>query len=206
VGQFYIAGDISTSQHIAERLGHSEAMYEIEKKYAEGTATNAEVAALDGLYYKGFTKADISKMLDDIPVIGDIAQTIDWLRDNGIPSVVCTLAWKFVGEVFAERYGFIASSGPTLKVDKNGAFTGEVESDFSEYDKPLFVSRLCNALDISMSEVFHIGDSRSDIPLFRVVGFSVALNANQQAKENAKTALETESLLDVIHVIPGLKY
>ena len=196
---------VSTGQHLAEKLGHAEAMCKIERKYAEGMATNADVAALDGQYYKGFTKADISKMLDDIPVIKDIAPTVDWLRKNGIPSVVCTLAWKFVGEVFAEKYGFIASSGPTLKIDRNGAFTGEVESDFTEYDKPVFVSSLCHTLEICMSEVFHIGDSRSDIPLFGAVGFSVALNANQQAKENAKIPLETDSLLDVLHVIPGLK-
>lgn len=195
----------STGQHIAETLGHADAMCEIERKYADGLATNADVAALDGQYYKGLTKADIARLLDDIPVIDDIAQTVDWLKDNGISSVVCTLAWKFVGEVFAERYGFIACSGPTLRTDQNGVFTGEVESDFTEHDKPVFVSSLCKDLGISMSEVFHIGDSRSDIPLFGAVGFSVALNANQQAKDTANTALETDSLFDVLHVIPGLK-
>lgn len=197
---------ISTGQHIAVKLGHAEAMCEIEKKYAEGIASNADVAALDGQYYRGLTKADISKMLDDVPVINDIAETVDWLREDGISSVVCTLAWKFVGEVFAERYGFIASSGPTLKVGQNGVFTGEVASDFTEYDKPVFVSSLCHTLEICMSEVFHVGDSRSDIPLFRAVGCSVALNANQQAKANAGIALETDSLLDVLRVIPGLKF
>lgn len=195
----------STGQHIAEKLGHAVAMSEIERKYVEGLATNADVAALDGQYYKGLTKADISKILDDIPVINDIARTVDWLKEKGISSVVCTIAWKFVGEVFAERYGFIASSGPTLKIDQNGVFTGEVGSDFTEHDKPVFVSSLCHNLQISISDVFHIGDSRSDIPLFGAVGFSVALNANQQAKEKANIALETDSLFDVLHVIPGLK-
>ncbi|MEA5075794.1 MAG: HAD-IB family phosphatase [Coriobacteriia bacterium] len=195
---------VSTGQHIAERLGHGAAMAEIERAYAAGTITNADVAAVDGRHYQGLTRASIASMLGDIPVIDGIAETVGWLQERGIPSVICTLAWRFVGEVFADRYGFIASSGPTLKVSQNGEFTGEVESDFTEADKPGFVSSLCRARGIHMSEVFHVGDSRSDLPLFDAVGFSVALNASPQAVKHAQVALETDSLLDVLRVIPGL--
>ncbi len=196
---------VSTGQHIAAHLGHGDAMAEIEKAYAAGTVTNVDVAAMDGRHYRGLTRADIASMLDDIPVIDDIAETVGWLKAHGIPSVICTLAWRFVGEIFADQYGFIASSGPSLRIDRGGGFTGEVESDFTEEDKPEFVGSLCGARGIHMSEVFHIGDSRSDIPLFNVVGYSVALNASPQAMENASVALETDSLLDVLRVIPGLK-
>jgi phosphoserine phosphatase len=195
---------VSTGQHVAARLGHLEAMREIEQRYAAGLATNADVAALDGQHYAGLTKADVSRLLDDIPVINDIAATVDRLNALGTPSVLCTLAWRFVGDVFAERYGFIASSGPTLGIDRDGRFTGEVASDFSEYDKPAFVGSLCQSRGIRLSEVFHVGDSRSDVPLFEAVGYSVALNASQQARDNASIALESDSLLDVLRVIPGL--
>lgn len=196
---------ISTGQHVAAKLGHGDAMSEIEKAYAAGAVTNADVAAMDGRHYRGLTRSDVSRMLDDIPVIDDIAETVGWLRAHGIPSVVCTLAWRFVGEVFAERYGFIASSGPTLRIDRDGKFTGEVESDFTEHDKPAFVGSLCSTLGIGMSEVFHVGDSRSDIQLFEAVGYSVALNASRQARETARVALEADSLLDVLGVVPGLR-
>jgi phosphoserine phosphatase len=162
----------STGQHIAEKMGYADAMHEFERRYAEGFVTNVDVAAFDGRHYKGLSPSDISKKLDDAPVINDIRKTVAWLESKGIPSVICTLAWKFVGEVFVDRYGFIASSGPTLKVDHRGSFTGAVESDFTEYDKPIFVEGICRSLGIDMSEVFHIGDSRSDIPLFEAVGFS----------------------------------
>ncbi len=195
---------VSTGQHIAQRLGHGDAMAAIERAYAAGTITNADVAAMDGRHYEGLLPSDVARMLDDIPVIDDIAQTVEWLQERGVPSVICTLAWRFVGEVFADRYGFIASSGPTLSIGVDGEFTGEVESDFTEEDKPGFVSSLCRDRGINMSEVFHVGDSRSDLPLFDAVGFSVALNACPQAVEHAHVALETDSLLDVLRVIPGL--
>lgn len=196
---------VSTGQHIAAHLGHGDAMAEIERAYAAGTVTNVDVAAMDGRHYRGLTRTDVAGILDDIPVIDDIAETVGWLSERGIPSAICTLAWQFVGEIFAERYGFVVSSGPTLGVDLSGRFTGEVESDFTESDKPGFVSSLCDAQGICMSEVFHVGDSRSDIPLFNAVGYSVALNASPQAVEHARASLETDSLLDVLQVIPGLK-
>jgi len=196
---------VSTGQHIAVKLGHAEAMSEIEAAYAAGTATNVDVAVMDGRHYRGLTPADVSGMLDDIPVIDDIAETVIWLREHGTPSLLCTLAWKFVGEVFAERYGFIASSGPTLKIGLDGTFTGEVESHFTEDDKLAFVDSFCSARGIRMSDVFHVGDSRSDVPLFGAVGYSVALNASRQAAESAHVALEADSLLGVLGVIPGLK-
>jgi phosphoserine phosphatase len=180
-------------------------MSEIENAYAAGAVTNADVAAMDARHYRGLTPAGVSAMLDDIPVIDDIVETVEWLSARGIPAVICTLAWKFVGEVFAERYGFVASSGPTLRLGPNGEFTGEVESDFTEYDKPAFIRSLCATLGVGMVEVFHIGDSRSDIPLFEAVGYSVALNASQQASEAASTTLQADSLLDILEVIPGLK-
>lgn len=194
----------STGQHLASRIGHADVMGELERRYLAGEISNVEVANTDGRYYAGFDKADIERMLQDIPVIRDIGKTVAWLRARGIPSVICTLAWQCVGQVFAERYGFIGSSGPVLTTDASGVFTGEVESQFTEHDKPLFVSQLCESLGIKMSQVFHVGDSVSDLPLFAAAGFSVALNAYYQAREVAQVALDTDSLFDVLTVVPQL--
>ncbi len=56
-----------------------------------------------------------------------------------------------------------------------------------------------------MSEVFHIGDSRFDKPLFNAVGFSVAFNGDSPVKSVASISIDSESLLDVLPLIPGLK-
>jgi phosphoserine phosphatase len=46
-----------------------------------------------------------------------------------------------------------------------------------------------------------IGDSRSDLPLFELVGFSVALNASPDARARASTSLDSSSLVDVLPLI-----
>jgi len=194
----------STGQHLASRIGHAKVMNELERRYLAGEISNIEVANIDGRYYAGFDQADIEQMLEDIPVIRDIGNTVGWLRDRGIPSVICTLAWQCVGQVFAERYGFMGCSGPILATSTSDVFTGEVEAHFTEHDKPVFVHRLCESLGIRMSEVFHVGDSVSDLPLFAAAGFSVAFNANRQAREAARVSLDSDSLLRVIEVVPQL--
>jgi phosphoserine phosphatase len=195
----------STGQHLAEKIGHAEQMEEIETLYRKGKVSNADVAALDGEYYKGYTATDIHHFLEDTPTIGHISETVTYLSSKGIPSLLCTLAWEFVAEFFALKYGFVGWSGPTLVTDQNGVFSGEVKSDFHETDKPPFVSDYCRKNSIKMGEVFHVGDSRSDIPLFNVVGFSVALNGDYSAISAASVSIESDSLMDILSLIPGLK-
>lgn len=98
---------VSTGQHIAAKLGHADAMSEIEAACAAGTATNADVAALDGRHYRGLTPSDVSGMLDDIPVIEDIAETVDWLRGHGTPSCLTSSMSAIQGRISrsSERSG-----------------------------------------------------------------------------------------------------
>ncbi len=113
------------------------------------------------------------------------------------------MTWSFAAQEFGRRYGFAAVSGTEIELDRDGIPTGAVKRHFDEWDKLEFVRSECNANDVDLSECIAIGDSRSDIPLFEAVGFSVALNATPQARESASVALDTEDLTDVLDVIPG---
>ncbi|TMI49076.1 hypothetical protein E6H22_03755, partial [Candidatus Bathyarchaeota archaeon] len=44
----------------------------------------------------------------------------------------------------------------------------------------------------------HVGDGSNDMPVFRVVGYSIALNTNlDKVKKTASYQMETDNLLDV---------
>ena len=195
----------STGQHLAEKIGHANEMADIEIQYKEGKVTNADVAALDGKYYRGYSVSDVHDFLNDIPTVSHIDETVSYLASKGIPSLICTLAWKFVAEYFAKRYGFVGWSGPDLESDLKGVFTGRVLSDFHETDKPVFVNEYCKRNNANLLEVFHVGDSRSDVPLFNEAGYSVAFNADASTKLAASISVDSESLMDILTVIPGVK-
>ncbi|HEY5344326.1 MAG TPA: HAD hydrolase family protein [Solirubrobacteraceae bacterium] len=67
-----------------------------------------------------------------------------------------------------------------------------VERDFHDAYLPI------SAAARSGLRVAAIGDSRSDVPLFRRVGMSIALNATPDARAVATYVINTEDLRDVL--------
>jgi phosphoserine phosphatase len=173
----------TTCKHLAEKLGHLEHMTQLESQYSSAT---------------------ISSHLDSIPVINGISAVVTTLAGLGIDSLICTVTWRFAAKIMATRYGFVGASGNEMRLDKHGALSGRVAKYFDEFDKRAFVRSYCAERQIPMSRVFAVGDSRSDIPLFGTVGFSVALNATTTAAAAASVAIQTNDLSDVLKLIPGL--
>jgi phosphoserine phosphatase len=190
----------SVSQHLADRFGHGMEMAELEKRYAAGEISNSVVASEQARSYRGVALPDVVAKLDDIPCIGGIDSTLSALRKRDIDLLLCTVTWTFAAEEFGRRHGFTAVSGTEIELD-DGIPTGAVKRHFDEWDKVEFVRTYCQANGIELSQCIAVGDSRSDVPLFREVGFSVALNATPQAREVASVVLDTDDLMDILDVI-----
>jgi phosphoserine phosphatase len=99
-----------------------------------------------------------------------------------------------------ERYGFAAVSGTEMEAI-DGVLSGTVARYFDEHDKVRFVEDWCAQNGFSMSQVAAVGDSRSDVPLFRRAGTSIALNATPDAREAATYTLDTDDLCDVLALL-----
>jgi phosphoserine phosphatase len=194
----------SVCLHLADKLGHFEYLKELEAQYVRGEIPNAQVADELAPYYEGLSLDAIEAHLADIPFIKGVSYALATLKDKGIESLICTVSWRFVAQMLAKRYGFVDATGCELPVDHNGMLTGRVSKQFDEFDKLEFVKRYCAERRIPLSQVFAVGDSRSDIPLFGAVGFSVALNATELAKSAASVAIESDDLSEVLEVVPGL--
>jgi hypothetical protein len=82
-----------------------------------------------------------------------------------------------------------------------GSFPATVSRYFDEHDKVRFVEDWCTQNGFSMSQVAAIGDSRSEVPLFRRAGTSIALNATPDAREAATHTLDTDDLCDVLALL-----
>lgn len=178
---------------------------DLERRYANSEISNRVVAEADGAYYAGQPVAAIAEILNDIPLIRGVAETVARLGELGIPSVLCTVTWRFAAEIIASRYGFISASGTEMGINWNAKLTGEVSRHFDEFDKLRFVEAYCREHGIPLSRVFAVGDSRSDVPLFGAVGFSIALNATPQAKAAASVSVASEDLTDILGLVPRLR-
>jgi len=194
----------SVCLHLAEKLGHLHQLAQLEARYTSGEISNAVVADGIGPYYAGLSLDAIATHLTDVPIIKGVPSALATLAHLGIASLICTVSWRFVAQILARRYGFVDATGCEMPVDEQGLLTGPVSKYFDEFDKADFVKVYCAERQIPLSQVFAVGDSRSDIPLFGAVGFSVALNATPAAKAAASVAIETDDLSEVLAVVPGL--
>lgn len=192
----------SVSQHLADRLGHGVLMAELERRYATGEISNSVVAEETARSYRGIPLPELVEKLGDIPCIEGIDSTLTTLRERGIECLLGTVTGSFAAEEFGRRHGFAAVSGTEIELDSVGIPTGEVKRHFDERDKLEFVAAYCKANHLDLADCIAVGDSRSDVPLFGAVGFSVALNATPQAREAASVAIDTEDLTDVLDLIP----
>lgn len=194
----------STCQHIADSFGHGDVLRELELNYAQGAISNRIVAETDARHYVGRRIEEIAEVMKTIPLIHGIDEAFSALRTQGLHLILATVTWRFAAKVVAERFKLDAWSGCVMGESASGILDGAVVTHFDEYDKRAFVEAYCAKHGIAMSEVVAVGDSRSDIPLFSAVGYSIALNATKSAREAASCTIDTEDLADVLKLIPGI--
>jgi phosphoserine phosphatase len=196
----------TSSHHLATVLGHAEELGSYEEAYAAGRVTNQEVSEFDARWYQGLPLEDMHRHLERVPVLDGIKETVAQLRAMGYRVVLGTIAWQFIAEWFRSRYGFDDECGTGLEVDGTGRFSGLVSAHFDELDKVAFVRAVAAEHGVAMGRCVAVGDGHSDVPLFRAVGASIALNATAEAREAATCCLTTADLRDVLPLIAALPH
>jgi phosphoserine phosphatase len=192
----------SISQFLADHLDHRDELIALEEAYANGEIANTDVAVRSAEAFAGHTLEWVAGVLDGLPCIDGIDATLAALRARGIQSLISTVTWRFAAEVLRARHAFAAASGTEMPHDDAGVLSGRVGRFFDEHDKRQFVEEYCAERGIPIERCIAIGDSRSDIPLFGAVGFSIALNATSAARAAASVAIDTDDLTDILALIP----
>lgn len=187
----------SSSQHLAAYLGHLEVLRRAEEDYAEGRVDNREVSVLDADGWRGHSQVDVTRFLCDLPLVAGIREVVAWCREQELAPYLATLAWEPVGLYLCDMFGFDGACGPALG-QQEGRYTGEVARHFDEFDKRDFALRIAGDLGMSLSACSAVGDSRSDLPLFAEVGFSVAFNASSAVEAAAAASVSGPDLRAVI--------
>jgi phosphoserine phosphatase len=185
---------------LAQWLGRGEEIAELERAFHAHEISNSVVADTSAAWFVGRHTADVWQVLADGPWIAGMAETLQTLGDAGTSLLLGTITWSFAAEMLRERHGFAAVSG-TEMVANDGVLSGVVSRYFDEYDKLRFVQEWCTKHGYSMSQVAAVGDSRSDVPLFREVGLSIALNATPDAQATATHCVDTDDLRDLLMLL-----
>jgi phosphoserine phosphatase len=189
---------------LAQWLGQTSAITELERAFHAHEISNSVVADTSAAWLTGRNIDEAWRVLMDGPWIDGMTETFQRLTAARVSLLLGTITWSFAGEMLRQRYGFAAASGTEMRAD-DGVLSGSVSRYFDEHDKVRFVEDWCAQNGYSMSQVAAIGDSRSDVPLFRRVGMSIALNATPDARAVATHVLDTENLRDVLALLQSAR-
>ena len=191
--------------HLGTCLGRVPALPDVETGLARRRLTDREVAEAFAPSYAGVRVSEAVAAMSSITALTDVESGVALLRQRGVETLIATVSWRFAAQTLAERWGFSGAHGAELEVDQeSGSFTGRVARHFAPDDKVSAVEAHCRRSGFGLDAVVAIGDGRSDLPLFRAAGFSVALNASRDARACADVSVDSTSFLTALRAVPAL--
>ena len=142
----------------------------------------------------GMKLTDVIAQVSKVPMMRNIRETVDKLLGLGLQVILCTDNPDFLCQYLVEQFGFRGFVSSKVAV-KNGVIIDDIEP---LPDKRLGIRKYCAWMSIPLSKTVHVGDGLNDVPVFRVVGYSIALNTSlEKVRRAASHQMETDDLLDV---------
>ena len=152
----------------------------------------------------GITISEIGRLFQDIPLIGGIQETIACLKANGIRSVIVSGGIDIAAQVIKNEFGFDDFEADELCTNPDGTLTGEGRLVVDLRDKGVNVRRFIEKYGTTAERTASIGNSFTDIPMFKNTGLSIAFNPTDHYTSEAAThTVVSDNLADVLDYILG---
>jgi phosphoserine phosphatase len=178
-----------------------EELERIEYRKNEGGNSWIEKDYLKAELIVGLELKDVEdKFADNIELIQNIAQVLAFLRERLIKSVLITAGPIQVANIVGKMFSFDGVYGSTYEVINN-KFTGRITTHLGNHGKLKCLEKFCMKNDLILKNCLAIGDSESDIAIFRKCGKSIAINYSDSLDGKASEHIITDDLSDVINVI-----
>ena len=177
---------------------------EMETSYAAGEISNEHITQETAERMRGQFVRRAEVALKRLMVVPDARAAVWCVNQRGIGTVVMTISFGFAARWIARELGAELSFGSELGIDELCRFTGSVDRHVEAEDKVAFLAEACAHWACHPHEAVAFGDGRSDLALFKEVGFSVAFNATDELRSVASTSFDGPSLRAGLAKVPGL--
>lgn len=188
---------VAAAEHLACYLGVEQEIGEAETAFHRGEMSTTAFTNATAKFLAGQDVTEIQSYIFTIPLVSGIKELVSQLKQCGLRVVVNTVGYRNILVPLVDHLGFDDVSGVLLEQD-DSLFTGNVVSYFPLEKKIKFAEDQANLVGGDLSSVIAVGDGISDIPLFSVVGGSIAFNANPKINMLATLATSGESC-DSLH-------
>ncbi len=192
--------DTTVCHFMAEGMGHLELIVEMEAAWHAYEIDNRTFSSRDAVNYRGVAVAEVEARLAGLPLIAGLDEVCRRLTAAGVLVKLASCSWSFAGRYLQHRFALHDHCG-TEMAEADGIFLGRVARLCSERDKAAHAVAFAHRHGIDIGDCIAVGDSRSDLPLFKVAGRAIALNARSDARAATDGHLDTDDLRDLLPLL-----
>jgi phosphoserine phosphatase len=184
---------------IHKLLGTVEAAIPNADQYYSGEISYVRWAELDVALWHGVPIRKIEDAIDqELVFISNVEVLMDQLHSYGLKTAIISSGLTVFADRVREILGMDVSKANELLTDDDGKICG-VKVHVAFDNKHHVLSQIAQKLNIPLKLCAAVGDSRNDIPMFQVAGFSIAFNpSNEDVAKAATTIIDGENALELL--------
>ncbi len=173
-----------------------------QNQFLAGEISYEEFCERDAQVWKGMRIDKLLEIVKAVPFHPGLDELITYLKQGGLKLSMISSGLSLLSNWFHERYGFDYSVSNDL-LHENRILTGKVKIQVYYDRKAQWVEKILKQFGVKPEEAIAIGDSKGDIDMFQIVGFSVAFNSScQDLDQIATVRVSSGNLADIIPRLP----
>jgi len=190
-------------EYIHKRLGKWHGFAEAyQSQFLAGKISYEEFCERDAQVWKGMKVEELLKIVETVPFHTGVDELIQYLKEKGLKLSMVSSGLSLLSNWVHKKYGFDYSVSNDL-LYANGVLTGKVKIQVYYDKKAEWVRRIMKKFEVRSEEVIAIGDSKGDIDMFQMVGFSIAFNSScPDLDQIASMCIQSQNLADIIPKLP----
>ncbi|MFX1562127.1 MAG: HAD family hydrolase [Promethearchaeota archaeon] len=184
---------------IHKLLGTLEAAKPYAELYHAGKIDYRKWAELDVRLWHGVNFHQIEETIKkELVFVPGAHKLIETIRSWGVKTAIISSGLACFADRAKEILGIDVSKSNRLLTDTEGRICG-VDVQVAYDNKHQVLINISKGMGIPLSRCAAIGDSRNDIPMFRVAGTSIAFNAKDEGVlASVSKAVNSENALDLL--------
>lgn len=149
-------------------------------------------------------RRDLETILDPVPIIDGISQTVAALRTAGAKVVIVSGGLDMTAGRIAREHGFDDYLANSVECDLDGILTGEGVLRVDLTNKGAALRQFQERYGVDETRTVSIGNSFVDVSMFALSELSIAFNPiDDHVKKNADVVVNARDLRDVLPHILG---
>ncbi len=175
---------------------------EYQNLFLAGKISYEEFCERDAQVWKGMRVDELLEIVKTVPFHPGIEELINHLKQRELKLALVSSGLSLLSNWVHQKYDFDYSVSNDL-LNENGILTGKVRIQVYYDKKAEWVMKILKQFGVKREETIAIGDSKGDIDMFRLVGFSVTFNSScEELDQIASVCVPSTNLTDIVPRLP----